>query len=317
MRDIIEILKSESRFVVTSHCSPDGDNIGSTMAMIKALVKEGKEAYWALEDSVPKSLHFLYQGVLQNQEFGNDEYVLIGLDCGDKARLCCSEEIVKNAKYVINIDHHISNPSYGDYNYLDFEASSTCELVYRIIKELNDELLNEKEISEAIYAGIMTDTGNFMYSNTSPETFVVSGDLLSRGIDRQKIIENLYQNNPKGYPRFLSKVLDTLHIHEEKIAVAYFTQEMLEESNVDYNDTEDVVNYTRDIEGVELGILLKEKEKGLIKVSLRSKKILDVNILASQFGGGGHKRAAGCTIKEELPRALEMLLNAAKKALRG
>lgn len=309
MYNIIQTIMGSDNFIITSHYSPDGDNLGSSIGLYLALKKLNKKVFIVLDDLMPKNLKFLYQDVniCKSEELNLNEYILIALDCGDKNRICCSESIIKNSKLIINIDHHASNDNYGDLNYVDSKASSTCELVYNLLVSMDEKIL-DKKIGSCLYTGLVTDTGNFMYSNANSSSFIMASNLIKLEIDKENIIKDIYQNNPLNYIKLLGDALNTLEVLENKIAIIGLDREIFKKHNISFNDVEGVVNYTRDIEEVEVGILLKEKTPSEIKVSFRSKSYVDVNKIAQVFGGGGHMRASGCTIKDSLENAKRMII---------
>ncbi len=320
---IIKYLKgSNDDFIVTSHISPDGDNIGSTLSMYYALNKLGKNVYYVLDDNPPQNLKFLVENVkiLKSEEINLENYNIVALDCGDKNRICLSKELVDNAKSIICIDHHASNDHYGDFNYIDTEASSTCELVYNLLLEYekneNKNIIDEN-IATYLYTGLSTDTGNFVYSNTHPSSFEMAKELLLKGAKKDIIIEKVFQSNPYNYYKLLGEALNTLDIVDGKVASIMINKDMLKRNVISFNDVDGITPYTRDIEGVEVGILLKEKKENEVKVSLRSKRYIDVSKIAQSFGGGGHIRAAGCTIYSSIEDAKRQIVDAVVKVVQG
>ena len=316
IKNIIETINEGNNFIVTSHYSPDGDNIGSTLGMYYALKSLGKNVLYVLDDTTPLNLNFLVKDVniLKSHEVDVNlsDFVLITLDCGDKGRICVSDDIIESTKTLICIDHHASNDSFGDLNYINPKESSTCELVYNLLKEyskfLGKQLITE-QIATCLYTGLVTDTGNFCYSSANPSSFLMAHDLISIGAKRDFIIQNVFQSNPYNFYKLLGEALNTLDIINGKVASINLTTEMLERNGVSFNDSDGVTSYTRDIEGVEVGLLFKEKSKNEIKVSFRSKNYLNVGEIAATFGGGGHVRASGCTIKDTIENAKKMVID--------
>lgn len=317
MDSVIKCIDKNDVFVVTSHVSPDGDNIGSTLGMYIFLENLGKKVYHVLDDDIPSNLVFLTEGVekLSSIDFNEEEYVVLALDCGDEKRICVSDDIKKNANIRVCVDHHASNDaSFAEINYIDSEASSTCELVYNIIRrygELKGEDFIDKSIATRLYAGLSTDTGNFQYSSTAPSSFEMAKVLLEHDAERDMLIQKLYQSNSFNYYRLLGDALNTLSISEASngklVASISVSIDMMKKNSIGYNEIDGVTNYTRDIENVEVGIFLKEKRKGEIKISLRSKNDIDVSKIAMQFNGGGHVRAAGCTINDTIENAEKII----------
>lgn len=323
IESIIKYLKgSNDDFIVTSHISPDGDNIGSTLSMYYALNKLGKNVYYVLDDNPPQNLKFLVENVsiLKSEEVNLKNYNIIVLDCGDKNRICLSQKLIDNAKLIISIDHHVSNDYYGEFNYVDIEASSTSELVYNLLVEyekIEQKKIIDENIATCLYTGLSTDTGNFVYSNSHPSSFEMAKELLLKGAKKDLIIEKVFQSNPYNYYKLLGEALNTLDIVDGKIASIMITKEMLKRNVISFNDVDGITSYTRDIEGIEVGILLKEKKENEVKVSLRSKSYIDVSKIAQGFGGGGHIKAAGCTIYSSIEDAKKQIVDAVIRVVQG
>lgn len=321
--NIIKYIHGSNDFVVTSHVNPDGDNIGSTLSIYYFLKKINKNVYYVMNDDMPLNMQFLIEGVniINSSEFKElkvDNYTLITLDCGDKNRICVDDDIKYNCINLINIDHHASNDFYGDLNYVIAEASSTCELVYNLLvrnEEINKFKSIDKNIATALYTGLMTDTGKLTYSNTHASSFDMAKQLLINGAQTQKVVQHVFGSNPFNFYKLLGESLNTLEIINEKVAIMMVTLDMLKRYSIDFKDIDGIVPYARDIENVEIGILIKEKSDNEIKVSLRSKSYADVSRLAKVFGGGGHIRAAGCTINDSIENAKEKILEEALKEI--
>lgn len=316
---ILEYIQSnDDKFLVSSHVSPDGDNIGSSLSIYSFLKKLGKDVVYVLDDEYPKNLSFLYDENIKMTSKDIDQkekYTVIALDAGDYSRICVDDKILENAKGIICIDHHITNGDYGFLKYVDTEESSTCELVYNIIMRyecITDNKIIDENIATYLYTGLITDTGNFQYSNTRESSFIMAAELMSRGAKKNLIVEKLFQNNSVNFYKLLGEALNGLEIIQSQICIIAVAKEPMDKYEVEYGDIDAITPYTRDIEGVELGIFVKEKEIGEIKVSFRSKNYVDCSKLASEFSGGGHKRAAGCTIKDlDVELAKKMLIEKA------
>ncbi len=313
MNQIIDVINSNETFIITSHVAPDGDNVGSSLALTWFLRAMGKESYYVLDDSFPQNLAFLYgrERIFDSNELPkeilNKGYILIALDCGDINRLAIEKNIIKAAMKLISIDHHQSNNDFGDYNYVVTDASSTSELVYDIISNIDDNLISP-EIAQALYTGLVTDTGRFQYENANNKAFLMAADLMTKGIDKQKVTRSIYQSDSYEFVKLSAEAVSTLE-KEGIFSYMFLEKQLLEKYNVNYEDTEGLVNYPISLEGVELGILFKEKELNQTKVSFRSKEYINVNEIASKFSGGGHMRAAGCTINSSLPDAVASVLD--------
>ena len=311
---IISLIKESNKIAILSHIMPDGDNIGSGLAMSIALNKLGKKATFILDDQIPDIYKFLAGA--ENIDKPNNLYdydLVIALDCGDMERLGQSSKYITN-KIIINIDHHISNTSFGTINLIEKNAAATGEIVYKVIRELGVEI--DKSIAECIYVAISTDTGHFQYSNTSTVTHKVISDLLQYGINVQKIYRSVYQNNSKEKIVLIGEALKSLEfLFHDKVSIVKVTKKQTESIGAKDEDSEGIINLARDINGVEVAVFLKEIDYDLIKVGFRSKDYVDVSKLAQIFGGGGHIRASGCTIRNEMKKVENMIIEEIAKVI--
>jgi len=306
---IISRIKESGRLAIMSHIMPDGDNVGSGLALWNALKKAGKDVCFILDDEVPKIYRFL-KGADQVRRPGDYERfdVVLALDCGDVGRLGRSGLYLEK-NFVINIDHHISNTQYGDINLVDAEASATGELIYQLIHQLDIEL--DKDIAECLYTAILTDTGQFQYSNTTALTHRVAAELMEIGVEVSLMFERIYQNSSKEKVILMKTALGSLEFyHNDSIACISLTLEQMKAAKAKDEDSDGLINLARDIECVEVAIFLKELEPGKIKVGLRSKKLVDVAAVALSFDGGGHVRASGCTLYGTIDEARQKVLDA-------
>lgn len=309
-----KILQSK-KICIASHVQPDGDNLGSMLALGLALKKINKEVYMVQTDPVPVDFMFL-PGSKEIKELKNYDNIdlFIALDSSDEERLGHNKELIEKSDFVINIDHHISNTNYGDINIVDSKSGSTAELIFKMIKLLEIEI--DKDIGTCIYTGISTDTGNFMYENTRPETHLVAAELLEIGIDKKSINLNIYQNKSLEKTKLFIKTLENLEIYlDNRVAIVQVTRDILSETGAKMEDTNGIISFIRDIENIEVAIMLKEFGENEVKVSMRSKEYIDVSEVCSKFDGGGHKRAAGCTIENSLEFAKKALINQLKKVM--
>ncbi|OOM76917.1 bifunctional oligoribonuclease/PAP phosphatase NrnA [Clostridium sp. BL-8] len=312
-----EILKSK-RIGLSFHTSPDGDAIGSTLALLNALRYLGKDSCIISRDVIPDNLSFLSLG---NEIDGNilepkeDTDLVIILDCGNVERI--SADLSNYKGKIINIDHHISNDNYGMLNYVDPTSSATCEISYLLVQELGIDLKSKSDINvaigSAVYSGIVTDTGSFRHSNVTKRTHDIAAKLIEIGIDNSKIHSSLFDNKPFEKIKLMGCVLSNIElVLNNKVAVLQISKELLNELNLEKVDTSDIINVGLGIKGVEVSMLLKESDEG-IKGSLRSKNNVDVRKVAEVYGGGGHVKAAGLIQKGiSLEKAKENLLNTLK-----
>jgi phosphoesterase RecJ-like protein len=292
-----EIISKEDDFAIVSHVSPDGDSVGSMLGLYNALISLGKKVNMFIDDSFPEMFSFLpkFNEAKHSNEFKHHNCLFV-LDCGDLGRLGKCKELTEMCDTIINIDHHISNNFFGHINLVDPSASSVGELILQILKSNGIEI--SKDIASCLYTSILTDTGGFKYSNTTSDTLNAAGSLISTGIDFTDIYSTIYDRKTIGQVRLTSKVTSTLEMYVDgKVAVLSLFKNMIEECGALEEDSNDIINFGRDIEGVEVAIFIKEKDKDTYKISLRSKRYIDVRKIAEIFGGGGHVRAAGCTIE--------------------
>lgn len=306
---IISKIKESNKIAIMSHIMPDGDNVGSCLALYNALKKSGKNVHLILDDEIPKVYKFLNNSEKAERPGQYESFdLVIALDCGDAKRLGKSGIYLEN-NFVINIDHHISNDEFGDLNMIDANAAATAEIIYQIIKILGIDM--DKEISECLYTAIVTDTGQFQYSNTTSLTHQIAGDLINNGVNVSLMFERIYQNSSKEKVMLMKTALGTLEFyHNDSISCISLTLEQMREVNALEADSDGIINLARDIECVEAAIFLKELEPGKVKVGLRSKKVVDMAAVALQFGGGGHIRAAGCTLHGTIEEVKEKVLDA-------
>ena len=310
----IDMIKNAKSIYLASHVQPDGDNIGSLLGLALALKKIGKQVFIVKTDSIPKDFMFL-PGIDLIKEYDDSEVDLfITVDSSDEKRLGDNEALLDKANKVINIDHHLSNTNYGDLNIVDSDAAATCEIVFKLIKAMDIEI--DRDIATALYTGISTDTGSFMYDNANEETHLIAAELLRIGIDKQEININIWQNKSLTKTKLFIKTLETLETYfDDKLAVIEVTRDNLRSVGASMEDSEGIVSFVRDIDTVEVAVMLKEFEEDEIKVSMRSKKYVDVSKVCAVFGGGGHKKASGCTINSNLEKAKKDLIDELEKVI--
>ena len=306
MKKIKKLIESNDEFIILPHKSPDGDAIGSSVALKKALENNGKKGYIVLDDDIPLNLQFLAVEKYSLVEFNQLSHlskVVITIDSSDISRVEERKSLMKGRK-VINIDHHVTNTKYGDINYVK-EASSVGELIYELLIELDYEINNA--IANAIYVAISTDTGSFKYSNTSKETFRIASELREK-LDFEFISQELYQKVLLEDLLLKNKVLGTLKIYKEKVGLVYLTNEMLKSLDLRKAETDGIVEEVRNIAGIDVSIFIKQETEHEFKISLRSKSDYDVSALALEFNGGGHPKAAGCTMRGPLEQIIDLLV---------
>ncbi|MVX66731.1 bifunctional oligoribonuclease/PAP phosphatase NrnA [Clostridium chromiireducens] len=321
LKEIKKEILSAKRIGLSFHSSPDGDAIGSTLALLNALRYLKKDAYIITRDVVSDNLSFLPlanevdKSITEPKD--NTDLVII-LDCGNVERI--SADLRNYTGKIINIDHHISNENYGFINYVDITAAATCELSYLLIKELGIDFESKTDIEiaigKAVYTGIVTDTGSFRHSNVTSRTHDIVSNLIAIGLDNSKIHSNLFDNKPFEKVKLMGNVLSNIELAlDNKVAVLQIPKGLLEELNLQNADTSDIISVGLGIKGVEVSMLLKEVEDG-VKGSLRSKNNVDVRKIAEIYGGGGHIKAAGVMQRGvDIRTARNNLLDALKKEM--
>ena len=292
-----DILKGKKRVALGGHVRPDGDCVGSSMGLYLYLKEQYPDIHTDvyLED-IPEAYRMI-KGTdeVKTQINGSDVYDLfICLDCGDVQRLGFSGPLFEHAKETLCIDHHISNDAFADYNYIVPDASSTSELVYTVLDR--DKISFHS--AEALYMGIVHDTGVFQYSCTSPETMEIAADLMRKGINGNEIIDKTYYEKTYIQNQILGRaLLESMLVMDKKCIVSVIRQRSMEFFQAKPSDLEGIVSQLRQTKGVEVAIFLHELSPQKFKVSLRSKGKVDVSDIAKFYGGGGHVRAAGVTME--------------------
>ena len=312
---IREILTENKKIALVGHIMPDGDTTGSCLALGYALESMGKDVYLFCQDAIPYNLCFLdgsekFHRELLPKNVGFD--VVIALDCSDPERMGEFQCLLELGGRTINIDHHISNTNFAHINWVSTEAAATCELVYELIAYMNIPM--DINIANSLYTGLSTDTGNFSFSNTTSKTHNIAAELIDLGVSPDEISNSVYKDNSLERVKLIAKVIDTIELHENgQISTIEMTNDMLLEVGADQKESSGMVDYAKDIRGVELALLFKEQEDDQIKVSMRSKRNVDCSALAQIFGGGGHARAAGCTVDTTLYNAKIIVLEEARR----
>jgi phosphoesterase RecJ-like protein len=310
-QELIRLFETKDRFIATCHVNPDGDAIGSLLAIGSVLKRLGKQVELVCAEGVPSVYLFLEgsESIKEKRDPSITPEVLISVDCAEKERCVIDPEIWDiPGLTVINIDHHITNTGFGNLNLIDSQAAATGEVLYRLFDDARIPL--NRGIAVALYTAVATDTGFFRYSNTSAFTLELTARLVKEhGIEPSKVAEQVHEQKSFNSVRLLGEVLCTLKVGiGGKVAWMVLDQSMLRKFKVENEETESFVNYARSIEGVEIGILFKELRANEIKLSWRSSVAVDVSKLAAYFGGGGHARAAGCTINGPVDQVVKDVL---------
>lgn len=295
---IVEAVHAGKQFLISSHMRPDGDAIGSSMAMAYALRALGKGARVVFRDPAPEPLA-AFPGVsgieLTDRVEGSVDGAII-MECGNLARTGVSGF---ERSTVINIDHHPGNDNYGQINWFDGSAAACGEMVYELIVALGVPL--SPDIATHIYVAILTDTGSFHYSSISPRTFGICRAALEAGVDPVRISRQVYDSNRLGRLKLLGSMMSAMQVDQSgRIAVLYLDDDMLREAGGTYDDTEGLINEPLTVKDIQAVLFFKRTSGDEFRISLRSKGDVNIGAVAKSYGGGGHKNAAGCTVRGEL-----------------
>ena len=313
-----EFIAANDDFLVVSHINPDGDAVSSTCAMGLILQALNKKCTMINEGQIPRKFHLLpgsreivnYSAGGISRKFQR----VICVDCADYQRVDKVSELYADDVQILNIDHHPTNNRYGTVNVIFAEAAATAEILHDLAEHL--QIPWNEPLATCIYTGLMTDTGGFRYANTTPKVMRIAAKLLAHGVNGNRMAEELLERISYAHIHLLKKALATLSFSaDKKISWLVVSKQDYEECGASNEDLEGLVNYPRNIEGVEVGILFKEQRDGQIKISLRSSGTANVAKIAQSFGGGGHIRAAGATIAGELDEVVTRVVKQVENSL--
>ena len=305
-------LLSKDKILILTHRSPDGDTIGSGYALAMALRKLGKSVKVDCTDPFPEKYSY-FTDKLEKLEF--DEEFVVSVDIADTKLL--GEKLSDYAdKIDLCIDHHGSNTKDAKEYYVEASAAAAAQVIAKLIRLMNVEF--DKDIANAIYTGITTDTGCFRYTNVTAETHRIAADMIDCGAESGMINRLMFETKSRSRLEIERRVMDSIQFYlDGRCAIAYATIDMMKESGAVDSDMEGVSSLPRQIEGVMAGITLREKNNGKFKVSVRTTDELDASAICANFGGGGHKAAAGCMITGTLNEAIEQIIEVVRQALEG
>lgn len=311
LQEIGKQLEKSNKIFIFPHVQIDGDALGSSVALCLGLRKMGKQAWILLEDKVPDFLSFLLNGCCTWDKGVFDHAdTCIAVDCSEAERIEKRNGVFLSGNIHICLDHHATAESFAEFCYIDATAPATGEIVYDLLREMDVEI--DGAMADALYVALTTDTGNFCYSNTTKKTHLIVADLYDYGLNHTPLCAELYENVSRERIALRAAALNEMEFFcEGKANLTYVSQNMLERFQASMDETEGIIDELRRIQGVEISALLKEKEDGVVKVSLRAKSYGNVAAIAAQFGGGGHIKAAGCTIHgsvDEVKKKLEQVV---------
>jgi phosphoesterase RecJ-like protein len=314
IKEILAAIARGEKFSITAHVRLDGDALGSELALYLMLKDLGKEAVICNQDATPERYRFLPAAERIVHELENIEKydVAFILDCSELDRVGKISGDIVRAKTLINIDHHVSNGGFCQLRLLDPKASSTGELLYRLMRKMHVKMT--KDICTNLYAAILTDTGGFRYSSTHQETLRAAGDLVEGGASPQWISENIYESDPPVKLQLLSRVLETLTLDmETKTASLVVTQQHLQDTGAMMEHTDGFIDIPRTVKGIDIAMLYTQTEGNHFKLSLRSKGKVNVEKIARKFGGGGHINAAACRVEGNIDEIKRRVLEAVRE----
>ena len=309
LKQLCRYLKKHNNYVILTHISPDGDTLGSAFALALALKSIGKNAFVVSNDNIPQKFdYFVKPANLKSFDYET----IIAVDVAD-AKLLGSLYEKYEDKVELTIDHHISNTRYAKHLYLDVKASATAECVFELIKKLKVKMT--PLIATCLYTGIATDTGCFKYSNVTPKTHLIAAELCKNGIDAAEINRRMFDTKSRNQVELEKMVLETAEFHfNDRCMLLTVTSEMQKKSGCEQSELEGVAVISRTVEGVKVGVSVKQTEPDLYKISVRTYEPFDASRICAELGGGGHKAAGGCSVNGTLSEVKEKILGAVGRA---
>jgi bifunctional oligoribonuclease and PAP phosphatase NrnA len=318
MKQAIDFIKKYQSFAVTCHINPDGDAAGSILGLAHVLRDMGKTVYVYNRDSISRNLTFLsgIEELIRDIKLVPQVQAAIVLDSGELGRTGEDFEKFSKSVPVLNIDHHETNTKFGDVNWVMPDKSSVGEMLTEMIIEMGEEIGPEAAMS--FYTSIITDTGSFQFSNTGAQTLHAAANLVERGADPEKASTEYYHKKPASHLMLLSKCLQTLEFNVDFTrGDLVLTSQIFREASTDGSASDGIINLIMDVETVKVAITYRQLEQKKWKISMRSNGEVDVASFAGMFGGGGHKRAAGCTVLEDLDSVKKQIREEAEKRIRA
>ena len=309
-----EILKNNDDFLILSHANPDGDTLGCSYGLCGMLQKMGKRAKVMCADEIAPRMEYLRDTVIQ-QSF--EEKTVVSVDVADR-KLLGDLDAVYGDRIFLAIDHHESRQEFAEYTLVDPDAAAACELIFQIAEEMNAQL--DGEIASCLYTGLATDTGCFKYSNTTGKTHMIAAKLMAYDFDVADINYRLFDMKSKGRLELEQAITQGMEFFcDDKIAVVWLTSELMDRfvGRVDSEDFNGLASLPRQVEGVILGATVKQKGPTTFKVSVRTAEPINAGSVCALFGGGGHARAAGCSIEGSMEFVRAKLLPVFEKALKA
>lgn len=310
LKDTADFLKERNNYYILTHQSPDGDTIGCGFGLCFALRKLGKKANVLCSDAFPKRYGFIH-GAYEPQKFTPE--TVVAVDVADAKLL--GSGLAKYGDYVdLCVDHHVSNTEYAKRLLVYPDAAAACEVIYRVLAEMDAPI--DKQVAECLYTGIATDTGCFKYGSTTGLTHMIAAKLIECGINHEKINREMFDVKSKARLKVEQYIISSMEFYlDDKCTVSAVTLDTIKKTGLPWEEFEGIAGMSIQAEGVMVGVILKEKEEGVFKVSMRSASDIDVSEICRKFGGGGHVKAAGCTLEGRLEDVKLKLLSGIAPAL--
>lgn len=291
--EAVNELKNADDILILCHRNPDGDTLGSGFALLRALKSMGKRARLSCDDKIPAKFSYLYEG-MENEDF--EEKFIVSVDVAERKLLGENYNELYGERVDLSFDHHGTSRLFAKKTYSESESASACEILFGVIEALGVEIDNK--IADCLYTGMSTDTGCFRYSNVTPRTHRIAAELIEKGADHTGINIKMFETKSMNSIMLEKLCLQSLEFYAEgRVAVITVTKDMLESCNCDKSDLDAIKPITRQIEGVEIGITVKQEDNGKTGISVRTSENYDASLICAHFGGGGHARAAGCEMK--------------------
>ena len=305
------ILAEQDNIVILTHFHPDGDTLGSALALLRALRKMGKKVNFVNNDPVHRKYAYLWKG-LQKQDF--EEQFIMAVDIATEELLGDTLKEKYAGKIELSIDHHPSNTMYAKNTCLEGDSAAAAEIIYYVIKELGVEI--DADMASCIYTGISTDTGCFKFRNTTARTFYIAGIMKELGADTDEINEVMFEIKTRGELELERIMLEGMeYYYDDKLAIAVITQDMYRQTGTSEDECEYIASIPRQVAGVYVGVTIRERTNGTWKASVRTKPPIDASAICLAFGGGGHKNAAGCRFDGTLEAFKEKFIQVVGEAL--
>jgi len=315
--EVSNILKEGNKFLVVTHVNPDGDAVGSLLGLYGALREMEKEVWMLCAEKIPDIYDFLPgvgQILTSPDELNGRPLWIICVDVAQEDRISGDIARFRTGAKLINIDHHPTNPAFGDFNVVDPAATSTAEIVFKVLKQAGYRL--SKDVGKCLYTGLLTDTGGFRFPGVTKSTMLLAAEMLEPGFDSYEVTQQVYEHYPFCRFHLERLMLERMEVLlDGRLTLSVLFDEDFQRLGAEYSDSENLVNRLREVRGVEVAILMTQLPNGVIRVSFRSKDHLDVGSIAQSFGGGGHNRAAGLRSTMPFSELKEQIVKAIAKAL--